>query len=229
MKILGLIGGMSWVSTQDYYKYINEGINERLGGLNFAECFMYSFNYEVLKQHNLAKDTDGLFRHFSQACLKLQAAGAEAIVLCSNTSHQYATALGEVLSVPVIHIGDAITEAVVAHRLKKVALLGTKFTMELPFITEKLAAQGIETLIPGEEDRNYIHETIFEELGRGIILPETREKYLHIIWQLIARGAEGVILGCTEIPLLISPQDVPVPVFDTTKLHAEAAVAFAVQ
>lgn len=227
MKILGLVGGMSWVSTQDYYKYINEGINRQLGGLNFAECLIYSFNYEDLKQYNLNDDAAGAFRHMTDVCLRLQNAGAEGIVLCANTAHRFAAELQEQLSIPIVHIGDATAAAIVQQGLRKVGLLGTKFTMELPFLKEKLALSGIETLIPDEADRAFVHETVFEELGRGILLPATRERYLAIIRELIARGAEGIILGCTEIPLLITPDDVPVPVFDTAKIHADAAVAFA--
>jgi aspartate racemase len=227
MKTLGLIGGMSWVSTIDYYKLINEGINKKLGGLNFSQCIIYSFNYADIKRNNDANDWEANFKIVSTAAKHLKNAGASAIVLCANTMHLIAGRVEQATGLPVIHIATATAEAVKNKGLKKIGLLGTKFTMELDFFTAKLKEKGIEAIIPGDDDRSFIHYTIFEELGRGLIKDETRARYLAIITEMIAVGAEGIISGCTEIPLLIQPSDVPVPVFDTTRIHAAAAIDFA--
>ena len=228
MKKIGLIGGISWVSTVDYYTFINKGVNERLGGLNFAECLIYSFNYAEIKKNNDANDWDKTLSMLTQACLHLKNGGAEAILLCANTMHLIADRLQENVQLPVIHIAEATAMEIEKKKIKKVALLGTKFTMELDFFRSKLSAKNIEAIIPEEKDRAFIHYTIFEELGRGLIREETKAEYLRIINTLIAQGAEGVILGCTEIPLLIKPEDVAVPVFDTTMIHSQAAVDFIV-
>jgi aspartate racemase len=227
MKTLGLIGGMSWVSTIDYYKLINEGINEKLGGLNFSQCIIYSFNYADIKRNNDANDWDTNFKMVSEAGKHLKNAGAEAIILCANTMHLIADKAEHAINLPVIHIATATAIAIKSKGLKKVGLLGTKFTMELDFFTSKLKNKGIEAMIPADDDRHFIHYTIFEELGRGLVKDETKARYLAIIQEMIANGAEGIILGCTEIPLLIQPGDVPVLVFDTARIHAAAAVDFA--
>jgi aspartate racemase len=227
MKTLGLIGGISWVSTIDYYKLINEGINTKLGGLNFSRCIIYSFNYADIKKNNDANDWDSTLKMVTEASEHLKSAGATAIVLCANTMHVIAEKLEQKIGLPVIHIATVTAAAIKSKNIKKVGLLGTRFTMELDFFRDKLTEQGIETIIPADDDRGFIHYTIFEELGRGISSADTRQRYLSIIEQLIAEGAGGIILGCTEIPLLIQPGDVPVPVFDTIRIHAAAAVDFA--
>ncbi len=227
MKTLGLIGGMSWVSTIDYYKMINEGINRKLGGLNFSQCIIYSFNYADIKRNNDANDWDANFKLVSAAAHHVKNAGAAGIILCANTMHLIADKVENEVGVPVINIATATASAIQSKNLKKVGLLGTRFTMELDFFTSKLADKGIETIIPKDEERGFIHYTIFEELGRSLVIPSSKQRYLGIIQELIERGAEGVILGCTEIPLLIQQPDVPVPVFDTARIHAEAAVDFA--
>lgn len=228
MKILGLVGGMSWVSTIDYYRLINEGVNQRLGGVEYAECIIYSVNFNDFQKNNTANDWDATFHLLYNACDKLQKAGADAIVLCANTAHAVAGRLKQHFPLPLIDIIEETANAVGGRGLKRVALLGTKFTMEMDFYREGLLARGIAPQIPpSQEDRDYIQQTLKEELGRGILLEETRQKYLSIIRSLIADGAEGIILGCTEIPQLIGQQDVPVPVFDTTRIHSEAAVRFA--
>jgi len=227
MKKIGLLGGVSWVSTLDYYRYINEGINERLGGLNFAECIIYSLNFNDVQRHGW-DNWDETFRLVSDACRRLKAAGAEAIVLCANTAHAIAERIEADVRLPLIHIAAATANDVSRHGLKKVGLLGTQFTMELPFYRDKLRVHGIESLVPQDQAvRDFIQQTIKEELGRGIVRQETRAAYIEITNQLIASGAEGILLGCTELPLLLSQQDVAVPVFDTTKIHAQAAVDFA--
>jgi len=227
MKKIGLLGGVSWVSTLDYYRYINEGINERLGGLNFAECIIYSLNFNDVQRHGW-DNWDETFRLVSDACRRLKAAGAEAIVLCANTAHAIADRVEADVQLPLIHIAKATADEVSRNGLKKVGLLGTKFTMELPFYKDKLRGQGIECLVPQEQAvRDFIQQTVKEELGRGLVRQETKAAYIEIANQLIASGAEGIVLGCTEIPLVLSQQDVAVPVFDTVRIHAQAAVDFA--
>ena len=227
MRIIGLIGGISWVSTADYYKLINEGINNRLGGLNFSECLIYSFNYADIKRNNENNDWDSTFKMLFKACEFLKSGGAEAIVLCANTMHFIAERLEEAIGLPIIHIATATAIEIQKKEIKKVGLLGTKFTMELDFFKDKLTEKGIEAIIPqNQEDKDFIHTTIFEELGRGLVTKSTKERYLAIANQLIKEGAEGIILGCTEIPLVIKPEDLLVPVFDTTLIHSNAAVEF---
>jgi aspartate racemase len=227
MKIIGLIGGISWVSTADYYKLINEGINQKMGGLNFSECLIYSFNYADIKKNNEANDWDSTFKMLLKGCEFLKLGGAEAIFLCANTMHFIADRLEKAIDLPIIHIATVTAVEIKKQEIKKVGLLGTKFTMELDFFKDKLAAKGIETIIPkSQEDKDFIHTTIFEELGRGLVTSETKKRYLEIANQLIKEGAEGIILGCTEIPLVIKPEDVPVSVFDTTVIHSNAAVDF---
>ncbi|MDW8851181.1 aspartate/glutamate racemase family protein [Flavobacterium sp. MMLR14_040] len=227
MKIIGLIGGISWVSTADYYKLINQGINEKMGDLNFSECLLYSFNYADIKKNNENNDWDSTFNMLLKGCQFLKQGGAEAIILCANTMHLIADRLEEAIDLPIIHIATETAKEIQKQNLKKVGLLGTKFTMELDFFKDKLIAQGIEAIIPeSENDKDFIHTTIFEELGKGLVTPETKKRYLEIANELIKRGAEGIILGCTEIPLVILPEDVAVPVFDTTLIHSKAAVEF---
>lgn len=227
MKKIGLIGGISWVSTSDYYKLINLGINEKLGGLNFSECLVYSFNYADIKKNNDNNDWDSTFNMLLKGCEFLKSGGAEAIVLCANTMHLIADRLQEAIDLPVIHIAEETAIEIQKQELKKVGLLGTKFTMELDFFKDKLKEKGIEAIIPeSEEVKDFIHYTIFEELGRGIVTDETKKRYLEIANELIKNGAEGIILGCTEIPLVIKEGDLSVPIFDTTLIHAKAAVEF---
>lgn len=228
MKILGLVGGTSWVSTQDYYKLINEGINEKLGELNFAECMIYSLNYQIIKQNNDANAWDKTLDLLTDASLKLQNAGATGIVLCANTMHLVADELQERLQIPVIHIATATAQAIKAKGIKKIGMMGTRFTMERDFFRLKLQEEGIEMLIPEDDDRGFIHYTIFEELGRGIFSWETKQRYLGIMQKLMAAGAEGIIAGCTEIPMLIKANEVNFPLFDTLALHAKAAVEFSI-
>jgi aspartate racemase len=226
MKIIGLIGGISWVSTIDYYKIINQTINTRLGGLNFAKCIIYSFNYADIKKNNDANDWPSTLGMLTEACQHLERSGASAIILCANTMHYVADELAKRLTIPLIHIATVTAREIKKENIKKVGLLGTKFTMELDFFTKKLSEQSIETIIPAETDRAFVHTTIFEELGRGIINDKTKERYISIIQKLVEQGAEGIILGCTEIPMIIKQADVSVPTFDTTLIHANAAVDF---
>ncbi|MBC8986363.1 amino acid racemase [Pedobacter sp. N36a] len=228
MKKVGLVGGISWTSTVDYYRYLNEGINTQLGGLNFAECLISSVNFDNFQRYNADYDWESTYELLLEAAEELKKAGAAAIVLCANTAHIVADRIAENIQLPLIDITSAVAAAIHQEGLKKVGLIGTTYTMELGFYKDKLIANGIEPIIPeSQETRDYIEETLRYELGSGILNPETKKQYLVIIQELIDQGAEGIILGCTEIPLLIKADDLTVPVFDTTKIHAQAAVDFA--
>lgn len=226
MKTLGLIGGISWVSTVDYYKLINQGINDKLGGLNFSQCIIYSFNYADIKKNNDTNDWETTFQMVVEACNHLKSSGATGIVLCANTMHFIADRVEKEIGLPIIHIASATATEIEKAGLKKVGLLGTKFTMELNFFKSKLIDKGIEAIIPNDKDREFVHQTIFDELGKGIVTEQTKQRYLEIITDLINNGAEGIILGCTEIPLVIQQPDISVPIFDTALLHSKAAVEF---
>jgi aspartate racemase len=227
MKTLGLIGGTTWVSTVDYYRYINQLTIERLGGLNSARLLLYSLNFRDAKSLADVGDWESLGKLMSGIARNLETAGAEAIVLCANTMHIVADLIQSQIEIPLIHITDATAKEIRRKWLNKVALLGTRFTMDNDFYKERLTRFEIETLIPTEEQRDFIHSSIFEELGKDVFRAETKQRFLDVIEDLAARGAEGVILGCTEIPMLIKPDECPVPSFDTTLIHAKAAVEFA--
>jgi aspartate racemase len=224
MKKTGLVGGISWVSTMEYYKFINEGVNKKLGGLNFAECIIYSLNFSDVQ----AVGWNNAYNLLLHACESLKRSGVDSIVLCANTAHLFADQLQEKIQLPIIHIGVETAKAINKKGFKKVGLLGTKFTMEMDFYRQKLEAYGLEVIIPEkQETRDYIQHTVKEELGIGFINPETKSNYIAIVKELVDRGAECVILGCTEIPMLISQDDFTIPIFDTTKIHSEAIVAYA--
>ncbi len=223
MKKIGLVGGISWVSTLDYYRFINEGVNSKLGGLNSAECVIYSLNFGDVQ----AQSWDNSFGLLLNACESLKRSGVEGIVLCANTAHLFADRLQEAVQLPVIHIGAETAKAVNRSGYKKAGLLGTKFTMEMDFYRNKLEEYNLEVLIPeSQETRDYIQYTVKEELGVGFINPETKARYISIVKDLVDRGAECIILGCTEIPMLISQSDFTIPVFDTTRIHSEAIVDY---
>lgn len=225
MKKIGLVGGISWVSTMDYYKFINEGINEKLGGLNFSECVIYSLNFADIQE----KTWENSFELLLNACENLKKCGVDAIALCANTAHLFADQLQEKIGLPLIHIGYETAKVINKTGLHKVGLLGTKFTMEMDFYRNKLDEYGLEVLVPEkQETRDYLQYTIKEELGRGVINPETKQNYISIINELLERGAEGIILGCTELPLIINQTDFTVPIFDTTKIHSQAIIEFTI-
>ena len=228
MRTIGLIGGMSWVSSADYYRLLNEKINEKLGGENYARCVMYSFNFADIIEMNRKQDWDSTLKTVTDVCMKLEHAGAEGIMLCANTMHLIADKLSKNINIPIIHIAEATANEIAKKNLKKAGLLGTKFTMEMDFFKDKSAAKNIETVIPTDEERDFIHQTIFGELGKGVFKKETKKRYLEIINSLSSKGAEGIILGCTEIPLLIKQDDISLPIFDTLKIHVDAGVEFAV-
>ena len=227
MKTLGLIGGTTWLSTIEYYRLINEGVNARLGGSQAARCIIHSFNFADLVEINKRQDWGRLLEIGGDASLHLKQSGAEGIVLCANTLHIIADKLERKVGLPLIHIVDATAAEVRRQGLERVSLLGTRYTMEQPFFRDRLAWHGIASVIPDDADRDFIHQSIFDELGRNVFTEQTRQRYRTIIESLTKHGARGSILGCTEIPLLIKQSDVSIPVFDTTALHARAAVDFA--
>ena len=223
MKKIGLVGGISWTSTLDYYKFINEGVNEKLGGLNFAECIIYSLNFGDIYTQSWDNSYDLLFN----ACKSLKNGGANGIALCANTAHLYADKLQEAINLPIIHIVDETAKIIKKKGFKKIGLLGTKFTMEMDFYRNKLESFELEVIIPEkQETRDYIQFTLREELGVGFINPATKEKYKEIVKELVDKGVECIVLGCTEIPMLLSQEDFEISVFDTTKIHSQAIVEF---
>ncbi len=227
MKTIGLIGGTGWVSTIEYYRLINEGINKRLGGHNAARCILYSFNYADINECYLREDHAGVYKLVLDAALKLKKASADFIVICANTLHQYADELQEKIDLPIVHIADATAAEIKKQSLSKIGLLGTKFTMEMDFYTKRLSSAGIDSLVPEKPERIFIHSTIMNELLREIFKPEAKKRFLEIINNLEQKGALGVVLGCTEIPMLIKQEDTHLPVFNTLEIHAQAAVDFA--
>ncbi|AYQ33463.1 aspartate/glutamate racemase family protein [Runella sp. SP2] len=228
MKKIGLLGGISWTSTLDYYRFINEETNKRLGHLNFAECIIYSVNFENFSTYNADYNWEGTFQLLSNAASRLKDAGAEVILLGANTAHIVAERVAQKVGLPLIDIRVATANAIHKRQLKKVGLLGTVYTMELDFYKKKLSEEGLEIIIPATKaEIDFIEETLLHELGKGILLQRTKQEYISIINRLIEQGAEGIILGCTEIPLLISQEDISVPVFNSTLIHAQAAVEFA--
>lgn len=228
MKTLGLIGGISWLSTVEYYRLINEGVAARLGGLHSARCIIYSLDFADVLEINKRQDWDAALEILAEAGGHLKRSGAEALVVCANTMHVVADRLESRVGLPIVHIVDATAHEIRRQGLDRVSLLGTRYTMELAFFRDRLAWHGITAVTPNAEERDFIHGTIFSELGRNIIRPETRDGYLRIIERLATEeGAGGAILGCTEIPLLVRQSDTAIPVFDTTALHSRAAVDFA--
>lgn len=227
MQTVGLIGGMSWESTALYYQHINQGIQDALGGLHSAQLILISVDFAKVAQLQQQGRWQEAGVMLSNAARSLQKAGADAIVLCTNTMHKVADAIEEGITVPFLHIADATAAQIQAQGLHKVALLGTAFTMEQAFYRERLQAQGLEVLLPNETERAEIHRIIYEELCLGQVLLPSRQVYTDIMQRLVGEGAQGVILGCTEIVMLVGDVDVGVPLFDTTAIHAQQAVAFA--
>ncbi|WP_399925978.1 aspartate/glutamate racemase family protein [Streptomyces kanamyceticus] len=224
MKTIGLIGGMSWESSAEYYRLLNELVRERLGGLHSARCVLHSVDFAEIERLQVAGEWERAGDVLAAAGKGLEAAGAELVLICTNTMHKVAGQVADAISVPLLHLGDATAEAVRAAGLRTVGLLGTAFTMEQDFYRERLAGHGLEVLVPDEAGRAVVHRVIYEELCLGVVRDESRVAYQEVIGGLVRRGAEGVILGCTEIELLIRQEHSPVPVFPTTRLHAQAAV-----
>ena len=215
------------MSTIEYYKILNKEVNHRLGGVHSAKIILYSVDFEEAKPPADANNLQPFADSFSAIAMKLENAGASCLLLCANTTHIFADEIQKKINMPLIHIADETGKEIAKHKLTKIGLLGTRITMEHHFFKDKLLRYGIEALVPEEEDRNYIHNSIFTELGKEIFKPETKTRYLQIINKLQSAGAQGVILGCTEIPLLIKQEDCSIVTFDTTRIHAHAGVKFA--
>lgn len=230
MKTIGLIGGMSWESSLEYYRMINETVKLKLGGLHSAECLMYSVDFEEIEIYQHQNKWDELANIMVQAAEKLKNGGADFIVICTNTMHKLASDIEDRVGIKVLHIAEVTGEKIIQRGIRKVGLLGTKFTMEQDFYKKILKEKyHIHVVIPDVNEREAIHEIIYNELCKGIINDASKEKYQKIIRHLALNGAEGIVLGCTEIPLLINQEDVEIPVFDTTKIHAVSAVEFAMK
>ena len=227
MKTIGLIGGMSWESTVTYYQLINEAVHKRLGGLHSAKIVLWSVEFDEIEKCQSSGDWDKSARILSEIARGLEKAGADVVLICTNTMHKVAQEVAASVQIPLLHIADATFEALDRKNIRRVGLLGTKYTMQQDFIKGRLAERGLEVLIPEDNDMEMINRVIFDELCVGKILPESKREFLKVIEKLQNRGAEGVILGCTEIGLLVKQADTDLPVFDTTEIHAKAAVEFA--
>ena len=228
MKTIGMIAGMSWESSAHYYRLLNEGVRDRLGGFHSAKCLMYSVDFaevETLQRENRWEESAEMM---ADAARRLERGGADVIILCTNTMHKVAGAIEQSVRVPFLHIADPVAERIRAQGLKTIGLLGTRFTMDEDFISGRLEKKfGLKVLLPENDERSLIHRVIYEELVLGQVCPPSRDAYRQIIARLVEAGAQGIILGCTEIGLLVKPEDSPVPLFDTTILHAEAALQWA--
>ncbi|NMZ08796.1 aspartate racemase [Pseudomonas brenneri] len=229
MRTIGLIGGMSWESSAEYYRIINQQVRDRLGPLRSAQMLLYSVDFGPVEQAQHAGRWDDAALILQDAARRLQAGGADCIVLCTNTMHLVAPQIEAAVSVPFLHIADAAGAAAVKADTLTVGLLGTAFTMEQDFLKARLAAQGLNVLVPDAQERRAVHRIIYEELCVGVISEASRQVYQQAIANLAARGAQAIILGCTEIGLLIKPEHSDLPLLDTTELHAQAAVAFALE
>lgn len=227
-KVIGLIGGMSWESSAEYYRIVNERVRERLGGLRSARCLMWSFDFGEIEALQHAGRWDDAATEMIDAARRLERGGADFVVICTNTMHRMADQVQAAIGLPLLHIADPTAERIKSAGLRKIGLLGTAFTMEQAFYKGRLASRhGLDVLVPDDADRSVVHRVIYEELVQGRVEPRSRKAYSEIIARLVDRGAEAVILGCTEIMLLVRPEDSPVPLYDTTTIHAEAAVALA--
>ncbi len=224
MQTIGLIGGMSWESTAIYYREANQLVRDRLGGLNSAKITMSSLNFQEISELQRSANWNEAAALLAHEARGLERAGADMILICTNTMHLLYEQVSAATALPVLHIGDTAAESVRSRGLRRVGLLGTAFTMEQPFYRERIESHGLEVLVPEAEDREFVHRAIFEELAVGVISEDTRATFRSIIERLVAAGAEGVILGCTEIELLVHQEDSPVPVFPTALIHVEAAV-----
>jgi aspartate racemase len=230
MKTIGLLGGMSWESTLGYYRAINEGVKNSLGGLHSAKIVMFSVDFQPIEQLQYAGDWKGAAKILSDAAKKIQLAGADFLLICTNTMHKVAPEIEGAIQIPLLHIADATAEVLVKEGIKSVGLLGTAFTMEQEFYKGRLSKNyGLEVLVPNQHDREIVHNVIYQELCLGKIESESKIEYLRIIDSLAEQGAETVILGCTEIGLLVNQADTNVRLLDTTAVHAEKAVEFAIQ
>jgi len=224
MKTIGLLGGMSWESTQSYYRAINEAVREQLGGLHSAKIVLYSVDFAEIEALQVRGDWDKAGQLLAAAASAVERAGADFLVICTNTMHKVVPAIAAGISMPILHIADATADELIVQGVKQVGLLGTRFTMEQAFYKDRLIARGIAVVVPDQADRDRVNRVIYEELCLGVIKADSRALYLDIIHRLQLQGAEAVILGCTEIALLVQQSDTPVALFDTTAIHAQQAV-----
>lgn len=229
MKTIGLIGGMSWESTVGYYQIINTVVKETMGGLHSAKCLLYSVDFAEIEACQSSGDWDKSARILTDAAQSLERAGADLVLICTNTMHKVADQVAAGISIPLLHIAEVTAQELLRQDVRRVGLLGTQYTMEQAFYKAKLAEQNIEVLVPGETDRKYVNNVIFQELCLGELKEASRQEFLRIIAGLAEQGAQGVILGCTEIGLLVRQEDTKVLLFDTTRIHAESAARMAVQ
>ena len=229
MKVIGLIGGMSWESTLTYYKIINATVKERLGGLHSAKCVLYSVDFQEIEEYQANGDWKKSGEILGEAAYNLEKAGADFIVICTNTMHKVINQIKEKISIPILHIAEMTAEKILERKIKNIALLGTKYTMEQDFYKEKLIEKGINIIVPDKDGIKSINDIIYDELCLGIINPESKTKYLEIIKKLEKEGAEGVILGCTEIGMLVKEGDTDIPLFDTSVIHAEQAAIYSIE
>jgi aspartate racemase len=229
MKTLGLVGGTGWISSLEYYRIINEETNRVLGELNAARCVLYSLNFQDIEECNRRNDSEGIYSLLLEAARKVEQIGAEGLVLCANTMHKYADRLAGEIRIPIIHIARATADHILRQGLSTVGLLGTRYTMEEGFYTDKLHENGVKAIVPGPVDREFIHNSIYNELLKENFRDDTRARFIAIMEKLREQGAEGIVLGCTEIPLLIHDGDYDRPLFNTLVIHSKAAVAFALE
>lgn len=224
MKIIGLIGGMSWESSAEYYRIINEEVKKRLGGLHSAKCLLYSVDFEEIERFQTKGEWENAGEKLGDAASSLEKAGAEFILICTNTMHKVVDAIQSKINIPILHIADATAEQINKQQITNIGLLGTRYTMEQDFYKSRIESKGINVIVPNAEEREIVNKIIFEELCLGKIHQESRDYYNSVIQNLTKSGAQGIILGCTEIGLLIKPGDSEVPLFDTTYIHALEAV-----
>ena len=229
MKTIGLIGGMSWESTVTYYKIINETVKEKLGGLHSAKCILYSVDFQEIEECQANGNWEKSGEILGEAAYNLEKAGADFIVICTNTMHKVVNQIKEKISIPILHIAEMTAEKILEKGLKNIALLGTKYTMEQDFYKSKLIEKGINVIIPDKNDIEIINKVIYDELCLGTINSNSKKKFLEIVDKLRSKGAEGIILGCTEIGLLIKNEDTDVPLFDTAVIHAEEAAIYSIK
>ena len=229
MKTIGLLGGMSWQSTIEYYRLINERVSQRIGGLHSGKILMYSVDFGEIEQLQRQNDWETAGKRLAAAAQALEKAGADLMLICANTMHKVSDAVQQSIGIPLVHVADVTAEAIRKAGLRHVGLLGTRYTMEQDFLKQRLSAHGLQVSVPGENDRNDLHRIIFEQLCKGIFLESSKVRVIQIMESLAASGAEGVIWGCTEISLLLRPEEAPLQVFDTTALHAGKAVELALE
>ena len=229
LKTIGLIGGMSWESTVTYYKIINETVKEKLGGLHSAKCILYSVDFQEIEECQANGNWEKSGEILGEAANNLEKAGADFVVICTNTMHKVINQIKEKISIPILHIAEMTAEKILEKGLKNIALLGTKYTMEQDFYKSKLIEKGINVIIPDKNDIEIINKVIYDELCLGTINSNSKKKFLEIVDKLRSKGAEGIILGCTEIGLLIKNEDTDVPLFDTAIIHAEQAAIYSIK